>query len=248
MAEFAGKNVLVTGASSGIGWHTARQFAQSGARVLAHYNSNKAGAETLRKEGVAALVQADLSVSAGVLPIVAAVKEHLGGRVDALVNNAGTLVKRCRILEMDESLWDTVFSLNLKSAFLCCKAFMPGMAERKEGAVVNVASVAGRHGGGPGAVAYASAKGAMITFTKGLAKESAPAGVRVNAVAPGVIDTPFHEQYSTPEMIANFVKAIPLGRTGGSAEIAEAIVFLASPRASYITGETIEINGGLLMD
>jgi len=242
MSEFTGKNVLVTGASSGIGWHAAKKFADAGACVLAHYNHNAEGAAKL---GVAT-VQADMSVS--IDPLRDAVAKHLEGRVDVLVNNAGSLIERRRIIEMDEGLWDRVFNLNLKSAFQCCRAFMPGMVERGHGAVINVASIAGRNGGGPGATAYAAAKGGMITFTKGLAKEVAASGVRVNAVAPGVILTPFHEQFSTPAMLEAFVKNIPLGRAGTSEEVADVILFLASSRAAYLVGETIEVNGGMLVD
>lgn len=248
MSEFTGKTVLVTGASSGIGWHAARMFAQSGARVLAHYHRNSEGAAKLKAEGDVVTVQADLSASGGLDPVAAAVKERFAGRVDILVNNAGSLVRRVRILEMDEALWDTVMNLNLKSAFLCVRAFLPGMVERKDGVIINISSIAGRNGGGPGATAYAAAKGALITFTKGLAKECAPLGVRVNAVAPGVIDTPFHQQFSTKEVIDNFIKAIPAGRMGSAEEVADTILFLASARARYLIGETIEVNGGMLMD
>lgn len=121
------------------------------------------------------------------------------------------------------------------------------MIERKRGVIINVASIAGRNGGGPGAGAYAAAKGGLITFTKSLAKELAPHGVRVNAISPGVIDTPFHEKFSTPEMIRTFVAAIPLGRIGAPAECATVIAFLASDAASYVVGETIEVNGGQMM-
>ena len=121
------------------------------------------------------------------------------------------------------------------------------MIARKKGAIVNIVSIAGRNGGGPGAGPYSSSKGGLITFTKSLAKELAPHGIRVNAVSPGVIDTPFHEQFSTPEMIAKFVKGIPLGRVGTSMECATAIAFLASDAAAYVVGETLEVNGGQLM-
>jgi len=130
---------------------------------------------------------------------------------------------------------------------VCAQAVMPAMVERKRGTIVNVVSIAGRNGGGVGAGPYSTAKGGLITFTKALAKELAPYGVRVNAVSPGVIDTPFHEVFSTPEMIANFVKGIPLGRVGTSMECAMAIAFLASDAASYVVGETLEVNGGQLM-
>jgi len=121
------------------------------------------------------------------------------------------------------------------------------MIERRTGSIVNVASIAGRTGGGPGAAAYSVAKGGLITFTKSLARELAPYGVRVNAISPGVIDTPFHEVFSTPEMISNFIKTIPLGRVGTPLECAKVIAFLASEASSYIVGETIEVNGGQLM-
>jgi NAD(P)-dependent dehydrogenase (short-subunit alcohol dehydrogenase family) len=248
MSEFAGKNVLVTGTSSGIGWHTAKQFAAAGAKVVGHYNHNREGAETLLGHGVVAVVQADLSAHTGIPPLEAAVARHFGGRVDVLVNNAGSLVERKRIAEMDETLWDRVMDVNLKSVFLVTRAFLPGMLERKAGAVVNVASIAGRHGGGPGAVAYATTKGALITFTKGLSKECGPSGVRANAVNPGVIDTPFHEQFSTPAMLEAFRNAIPMGRLGKPEEIADVILFLASARSSFLSGECIEINGGQLVD
>ena len=122
------------------------------------------------------------------------------------------------------------------------------MIERKSGSIINVTSIAGRTGGGLGAIHYASAKGGIISFTKGLAKELAPFGIRVNAVSPGVIDTPYHEQFSTPEMMQANVNATPLGRIGTAEEIAKVIVFLASDAASYVVGETIEVNGGMFMD
>jgi 3-oxoacyl-[acyl-carrier protein] reductase len=138
--------------------------------------------------------------------------------------------------------------LNLKSAFLCSKAVIPGMVERRSGSIINLSSIAGRNGGALGSMHYATAKGGLITFTKGLAKELAPFNIRVNAVSPGVIDTPYHEQFSTPEMMKNYVNAIPLGRVGKADEVAKVIAFLASDAASYIAGETIEINGGMYMD
>jgi 3-oxoacyl-[acyl-carrier protein] reductase len=169
------------------------------------------------------------------------------GPIDILVNNAGSLMERVSFEKMTESRWDEVMDLNLKSAMLAAQAAAPGMIARKRGNVINIVSIAGRNGGGPGAGAYATAKGGLITLTKALAKEFAPHGIRVNAVSPGVIDTPFHEVFSTPEMIATFVKGIPLGRVGTSEEVANVIAFLASEAASYITGETIEVNGGQLM-
>ena len=169
------------------------------------------------------------------------------GPIDILINNAGSLIERLTFEKMTEARWDEVIDLNLKSAMLAAQAVAPGMIARKHGTIINIVSIAGRNGGGPGAGAYATAKGGLITLTKALAKEFAPHGIRVNAVSPGVIDTPFHEVFSTPEMIANFVKGIPLGRVGTSEEVANVIAFLASAAASYVTGETIEVNGGQLM-
>jgi 3-oxoacyl-[acyl-carrier protein] reductase len=169
------------------------------------------------------------------------------GPIDILINNAGSLMQRMKILEVKAETWDEIQDLNLKSAVLCSKAVAPSMIERKRGAIVNISSIAARNGGGPGASAYASAKGGLISFTKALAKELAPHGVRVNAVSPGVIDTPFHERFSTPEMMRNFAAAIPLGRVGTPMECAQVIAFLASDAAGYVVGETIEVNGGQLM-
>jgi 3-oxoacyl-[acyl-carrier protein] reductase len=151
------------------------------------------------------------------------------------------------LVSITEERWEEVVNLNLKSVLLCSQAVAPSMIERKAGSIVNIVSIAGRNGGGPGSGAYSTAKGGLITLTKAWAKELAPHNVRVNAVSPGVIDTPFHEVFSTPEMMASFIKTIPMGRAGTSLETATAIAFLASGAASYITGETIEVNGGQLM-
>jgi 3-oxoacyl-[acyl-carrier protein] reductase len=169
------------------------------------------------------------------------------GPIDILVNNAGSLVERMKLLELTEERWDDIMNLNLKSVFLVTQAVAPSMIERQTGSIINLTSIAGRNGGGPGAFAYATAKGGLITLTKGIAKELAPYGIRVNGVAPGVIDTPFHETFSTAAMIEGFIKTIPMGRLGTSEETAKVIVFLASDAASYLSGETIEVNGGQLM-
>ena len=169
------------------------------------------------------------------------------GAIDILVNNAGSLVERMKLMEITEERWDDIMDLNLKSVVFCTQAVAASMMERKSGSIINLTSIAGRNGGANGATAYATAKGGLITLTKGLAKELAPYGVRVNSVAPGVIDTPFHEVFSTPEMIKTFITGIPMGRLGTSEETAKVIVFLASDAANYVCGETIEVNGGQLM-
>ena len=169
------------------------------------------------------------------------------GPIDILVNNAGSLVERMKLHEVTAEKWDLIQNLNLKSAMLCSQAVAPSMKERRTGSIINVVSIAGRNGGGPGAGAYAAAKAGLIAFTKSMARELGPYGIRVNAVSPGTIDTPFHEVFSTPEMLRNTVATIPLGRLGTAAECATAIAFLASEAASFVAGETIEVNGGQLM-
>jgi 3-oxoacyl-[acyl-carrier protein] reductase len=249
--NLTGTVALVTGASSGIGAATAVTLADLGARVAIGYHRNKAGAEAIRDRivaagGAAIAVGADVRRAEEVGALVERAVSELGP-IDALINNAGSLVARRGIREIDESHLDDIFALNLKSAVLASQAVVPSMIERRRGTIVNVVSIAGHTGGGPGAGAYASAKAALTSYTKSLAKELAPHGVRVNAVSPGVIDTPFHEVFSTAEMIKNFVATIPLGRVGTSVECANVIAFLVSDLASYIIGATIDVNGGQLM-
>src|SRR5262245_30766407 len=251
MIDFTNKGALITGASSGIGAATAMLFARLGARVAIGYHRNRDGAEGVRARiadagGSATAIQADMSQAANVDALVGRATEALGA-IDILVNNAGSLVRRVPIREATYEAWDEILRVNLTSAVLASRAVAGSMIERRAGAIVNVGSIAGRNGGGPGAGPYAAAKAGLVAFTKSLAKELAPHGVRVNGVSPGVIDTPFHTVFSTPDMIRSFVAAIPLGRTGRPEECANAIAFLASDAASYIAGETIEINGGQLM-
>lgn len=250
--ELKGKVALITGASSGIGRATAEALAAKGAGVAINFHRNEAGADAARKSivdrgGRAIVVQADVTRASDVASLVEQTVAELGP-IDILVNNAGSLIERLKILELSEERWDEVIDLNLKSAFLCCKAVAGSMMQRKTGAIINISSIAGRNGGALGSIHYSTAKGGVITFTKGLAKELGPFGVRVNAVSPGVIDTPYHEQFSTPEAMKAYVGMIPLGRIGTPAEVAQVICFLASDAASYLAGETIEINGGMFMD
>jgi 3-oxoacyl-[acyl-carrier protein] reductase len=249
--DLKGKVVFVTGASSGIGAATARLFASLGARVAIGFHHNKKGALELMESitaagGTAVAAVGDFRKVSEIRAVIDQVVKEFGP-IDVLVNNAGSLVKRAPIRELTEELWNDVISLNLKSAVFASKAVAPSMIERRTGAIVNVVSIAAHNGGGLGAGTYATAKAGLISFTKSLAKELAPHGIRVNAVSPGVIDTPFHEVFSTPEMMATFVKAIPLGRVGTPQEVASVIAFLASDAAGYVVGETIEINGGQLM-
>lgn len=268
--DFTGKVVLVTGASSGIGRATAEFFGKCGALVAVSYHTNLAGAESavaaisangsravassgtsvsnvVETSKKALAVQADVTKLSEIRRMIKEVEENLGA-IDILVNNAGSLVERLRTAELTEERWDEVFSLNVKSAFFAAQAVIPKMLEKGAGVIVNVTSIAGRNGGAPGSIHYSAAKGAMITVTKGLAKEFAAKGIHVNAVSPGVIDTPFHETFSTQEAMQNFRNIIPMGRVGTSEEVAKVIAFLASDASSYLCGETIEINGGMLMD
>ena len=249
--DLSGKVALITGASSGIGAASAMVLADLGAYVTIGYYQNQMGADTVRDAittggGKALSIKADVRQADEIDMLVRRTSEELGP-IDILVNNAGSLIERQSINQMTEDRWDEVMNLNLKSAMLCSRAVAPLMIQRKSGAIINVASIAGRTGGGPGAGAYSVAKAGLITLTKSLAKELGPSGIRVNAVSPGVIDTPFHQVFSTPEMIRNFVSTIPLGRVGKPLECATVIAFLASEAASYVVGETIEINGGQLM-
>ncbi len=249
--DLSNKIALVTGASSGIGAASAKTLANLGADVAFTYHHNQAGAEKVRAEieslGRKALaIQADVREAEQITATVSRVIEELGP-IDILVNNAGSLVERKKNAEMTTELWNDVVNLNLTSAMLCVKAVAPSMVARKSGTIINVVSIAAHNGGGPGAGAYSAAKAGLIALTKSQAKEFAPHGVRVNAISPGTIDTPFHEVFSTPEMLKAAVATIPFGRLGTPEDCAKVVAFLASDAAGYIVGETIEVNGGQLM-
>ncbi|MEO7191904.1 MAG: glucose 1-dehydrogenase [Vicinamibacterales bacterium] len=249
--DLTGKVALVTGASSGIGAATALVLAARGARVAVGYHGNEAGATAVTDAirgagGDAASFRADMRQVSEIRAMAADVVNKLGS-IDILINNAGSLVGRQALGELTEAFWDEVQALNLKSAVFCTQAVAPSMIDRRSGAIINVVSIAGHTGGGAGAGAYAVAKAGLTAFTKATAKELAPKGIRVNAVSPGVIATPFHERFSTSEMMRTFVGMIPMGRVGTSEECANVVAFLASDAASFIVGETIEVNGGQLM-
>ena len=217
-----------------------------------HYNSSERQAREVVASiadagGVAVPFQADLSDRAQCVRLVDEVTARFD-RIDALVNNAGSLIDRRRLAQIHEPFWDAVMSLNLASVFWVTQAAAAGMRAHGSGTVVNLGSSAGHNGGGPGAILYATAKAAVTGLTKGLAKELIADGIRVNAVNPGVILTPFHERFSSEERMRSMVSQIPQARAGESSEVANAIVFLASDDASHIVGESIEVNGGMLMD
>jgi 3-oxoacyl-[acyl-carrier protein] reductase len=243
---------LVTGGGAGLGRACALTLGKRGASVAVHYMKSRDGAEDvvaqLKAAGAdAASFQADLTKSAEVDALVEAVTAKFGS-IDILVNNAGDLIARKPLLEMSEEFFLSVIDVNLVSAFLVCRAVGPGMVARKRGAIINMSSLAAWNGGGPGAGAYSAAKGAVVSFTKGLAKEMSPHGIRVNCVAPGLIgDTAFHGRFTAPAAFESIAKGVLLGRAGVPDEVATVVAFLASSDSSFLTGETIEINGGANM-
>ncbi|SEK48622.1 SDR family NAD(P)-dependent oxidoreductase [Jannaschia helgolandensis] len=244
----SGKTAIVTGGGRDIGKACVMALAAEGANVVINYHSSSVGADSAVKEieaagGKALALKGDLTDQKDVDALIARTVETFGA-VDVLVNNTGGLVARKTIAEMDLAHWNAVMDLNLTSAFLMIKACLPHMSAGS--AIVNLASQAGRDGGGPGAVAYATSKGAMMTFTRGLAKELGP-DIRVNAINPGMIDTDFHNIFTKDAVRANVANATPLKREGRPQEIGDLVVFLASDKSSFMTGTSIDINGGLLM-
>ncbi|UUZ65879.1 SDR family oxidoreductase [Polaromonas sp. P1-6] len=252
MKDLKDKVVLITGASSGIGAAVAQAFGAAGARVAVHYRGREAEAREVARQvqeagGEAIAVQADVTKSEEVDRMVAQVYAHFG-RIDVLINNAGGFVRRAPIVQADDDYIDEVFRLNARSVVAVSRRVIPLMAQGGGGNIINVTTQAARTGGGPGAGLYAACKGFVSTITRTMAKELVKDRIRVNAVAPGVIETPFHEGHSSPEILKSFANAIPMGRLGTAQECAGAFLFLASEAASgYITGQIVEVNGGQVM-
>jgi 3-oxoacyl-[acyl-carrier protein] reductase len=245
--DLRGKVALVTGGARDIGRAVCIALANNGAKVVINYHASAEPAKQLAVDikesgGDAIAVGADVSRQADVENLINAATEF-GGWIDILVNNAGGLLARKKLEEMDERFWDSVMSLNLKSVFLVTQAAVPHMKEGSS--IVNLASLAARDGGGGGALAYSAAKGAVLTLTRGLSKELAPRRIRVNCVSPGLIDTTFHDTFTSPEVRKTVAGRTSIGREGRPEDVADAVLFLASDAASYINGESIEINGGL---
>lgn len=241
-----GKTAIVTGGGRDIGRACAIKLAQMGANVAINYYSSSAGAEeTLAqikaKGGNAIAVQGDLSEPDAAAMLVTKTIEEFGS-IDVLVNNAGGLVARGKVAEMTLEHWNTVIDLNLTSTFLMIRACLPHM---EKGAIINLASQAGRDGGGAGAVPYATSKGAIMTMTRGLAKELGP-DIRVNAICPGMIDTDFHNIHTKDDVRRTVEAASPVKRQGTPDDIGQLVGFLASDASSFITGANIDINGGML--
>lgn len=241
---------LVTGAGAGLGKAAALTLGARGARVAVHYMKSRDGAEdvvaALKAAGTDAhAFQGDLTKEAGVQSLVTEVTTQFGA-IDILVNNTGDLIERTPLLEMSLELFQAVMDVNLTSTFLMCRAVAPGMVARQRGVIVNMSSLAAWNGGGPGAGAYSASKGAIVSLTKALAREVAPHGIRVNCVAPGLIgDTAFHNRYTPQAAFESATKNVLLGRAGTPDEVGTVIAFLASSDSSFLTGETIEINGGM---
>lgn len=250
--RFDGQVVLVTGASTGIGAALARGFGAAGAAVVVHYHASREAAEAVVADveaagGKALLAQADLRDGDQLQALVEQTMAQYG-RIDVLINNAGDMVQRQPAVEMSSDIYRNVIDLNLTSVFEMCKLAAPIMSKQGRGSIINMTSIAARNGGGRGSVIYATSKGAVSTYTRGLAKELAPSNIRVNAIAPGVIVTPFHERHTNAEQMAAMIATIPMGRPGTSEECVGTALFLASDELSgYVTGQIIEVNGGQLM-
>jgi 3-oxoacyl-[acyl-carrier protein] reductase len=246
-SSLTGKTALVTGGSRDIGQQASLQLAAAGAKVCVNYFDNKAAAdETVAliksAEGEAMAVYADVTKAADVQQMIAACTAAYGDVIHILVNVAGGLMGRKVLADLDEAFWDKVMEVNLKSVYLVCKETVPHMTEG--GAIVNFTSQAARDGGGFGAMAYAAAKGGVLTLTRGLAKELGPKGIRVNCISPGMINTTFHNTFTKPEVRANVAAATPLRREGRADEVGNLVLYLASDASSFINGESVEINGG----
>lgn len=251
LEDIKGKRVLVTGSSTGIGAALAVELGRMGAKVAVHGNRSVAAAEAIvdtitKAGGTAVLVTGDVSDSAASAKIVADAVAGLGG-LDILVNNAGGIVERVTNAEFDDKIFDQVYDLNVRSILTVTKAAYPHLKKSGGGSIINTGSIAGRFGGFGGSTVYASAKAAVHSISRNAAREFAPDNIRVNTVAPGFIETPFHA--NTPDVAREGAKAtIAMGRLGVAQECVGAYVFLASEAMSgYITGQIIDVNGGQLM-
>lgn len=245
---FKEKTAIIAGGARDIGRACAETLAAGGANVVVVYNSSKASADevvaTIVKAGGSAIaIAADLTKEGDVTAMIDQTTARFGPKIDILLHVTGGIVARKTVPEMDAPFWHSVLDLNLTSLFLMTKAVLPHMSGG--GAIVTLASQAGRDGGGPGALAYATAKGGVMSFTRGLAKEVGP-GIRVNALCPGMIDTTFHDSFTKPEVRTRVAGATALKREGRPQEVAEFAAWLASDAASYVTGGCFDINGGVL--
>jgi len=248
--KLAGKNVLITAGAQGIGEAITKHFIDSGANVAIHYFSsadtaNQLTAYAIGKSQKAVAIAGDLTKEVDANALVQKTVEALGG-LDILINNAGSLVARNLLSNMETDFWHKVMDINLTSMMFVTRAASPYLAKNESSSIINLASLAGRKGGHPGSLAYATSKGAILTFTRALATELGPQGTRVNAVAPGLIlGTAFHNTHTTKESAAKTTAGIPIQRAGNADDVARAVLYLASEYDGFITGATLDINGGV---
>ena len=252
-SDLSGKVVLVTGGGSGIGAAIAEAFGGHGARVGIHYHHSESKVVSACIARISAAggdvfsLQADLSLTAAVKKMIDRVVEHYG-RLDVLINNAGSMVARRRLEEVDDDFIDQVFDLNARSVVTACRAVLPAFTAQGGGCIINVSSISARTGGSPGSSIYSASKAFVSTLTRSLARELADRNIRVNALSPGTIDTAFHEQFSNLEKLEKTRVSIPLQRLGAAENCAGTALYLAADSLSgYVTGQVIEVNGGQLM-
>lgn len=248
MSRFTGKVAIVTGGSRDIGRAISIKLAKEGARVVVNYNNSESGAKETLDEiksfgGEAIIVKADVSKLDEIKNLKAKTVEAFGGKVDILVNNAGGLFGRRSLQELDEAFYNLVMNVNFKSTVFMIQTFEPLM--ENGASIVNLSSQAARDGGGTGSSLYSSSKGAVSTFTKAMAKELGPKGIRVNALCPGLIATKFHDDFTKNDIREKVAGATPLRREGQAVEVADLVAYLASDESSFLTGNNIDINGGL---
>lgn len=248
--KLAGKNVLVTAGAQGIGEAITKHFIDSGANVAIHYFSSSETASQLKsyaeENGVnAVVIKGDLTQEEEANALIQKTVDALGG-LDILINNAGSLVARQLLADMETGFWHKVMDINLTSMMFVTRAATPYLEKNTNSSIVNLASLAGRKGGHPGSLAYATSKGAILTFTRALSTELGPKGIRVNAVAPGLIlGTTFHDTHTTKESADATISGIPIQRAGNAEDVARAVAYLASEYDGFITGATLDINGGV---
>lgn len=248
MKTLEGKVAVVAGGARDIGRAVSEKLASQGAKVVVNYYNNKDDGDGTvaaieAPGGTAIAVGGDMTKQADADNLIAEAVNAFGGTVDILINVVGGLVARKTLAEMDDEFFDALMRLNVTSTFMTMKAAVPHM--KNGGAVVNFASLAGRDGGGPGASAYATSKGAVMTFTRAMAKELGPSNIRVNCVCPGMISTTFHDTFTKDEVRKNVAAGTPLRREGQAGEVADLVAYLASPESSFLTGVSVDINGGL---
>ena len=248
--KLAGKNILITAGAQGIGESITKHFIDSGAHVAIHYFSSADTANQLveyatNKGQKAVAIPGDLTKEADANALVEKTVNALGS-LDILINNAGSLVARKMLNEMETEFWHKVMDINLTSMMFVTRAASPYLAKNENSSIVNLASLAGRKGGHPGSLAYSTSKGAILTFTRALSAELGSQGIRVNAVAPGLIlGTLFHNTHTTKESADKTTAGIPIQRAGNADDVARAVLYLASEYDGFITGATLDLNGGV---